>query len=111
MRLAAIHPPRKKPKRCIASYPYWEHEGVNRHDEGRTTDSVRWYIRIKKRAIYFTAVTFAYLRRLVSLDTYQAFVCSNSGPRSRARCNRMTISCSSAWRSAVIIRFLALSTI
>ena len=61
MRLAAIHPPRKKPKRCIASYPYWEHEGVNRHDEGRTTDSVRWYIRIKKRAINFTAVTFAYL--------------------------------------------------
>ena len=58
MRLAAIHPPRKKPKRCIASYPYCEHEGVNRHDEGRATDSVRWYTRIKKSAIYFTAVTF-----------------------------------------------------
>src|SRR6266481_2657328 len=53
MRLAAIHPPRKKPKREIASYPYCEHEGVNRHDEGRATDSVRWYSRIKKSAIYF----------------------------------------------------------
>src|SRR5579863_3557192 len=55
MRLAVIQPPRKKPKRCIASYPYCEHEGMNRHDEGRTTDSVRWYKRIKKSAIYFTA--------------------------------------------------------
>lgn len=42
MRLNANQAPRTNPYLAMAWYPYSEQEGMNRHEEGKALENVRW---------------------------------------------------------------------